>query len=103
MGSTEGQVPTDLLNLMQAAALLPGRQADSGSCSVDTLRRWVRKGTLRSWRIVGQVVVSKGDVLALAVPVPPPAKPAPKGPTKAQQRAEEAFVRRQMERAGLIK
>ena len=53
------------------------------------LCRWVRKGRLRAWKLVGRVRVSRADVLALAVPVEErpglPARPRKLSPRRREE------------------
>lgn len=56
----------DVLTPSEAASLLP-------NTSVDSIRRWIRNGTLRAHRLPnGRYLVWRSDVEALLAPVAPP-------------------------------
>jgi hypothetical protein len=63
--------PPDLMNLEEAAALLPSpRGSKSGRLSVATLYRYMNSGKLPYWRMPGNFrLVSRADVLSLLEPV----------------------------------
>ena len=61
------ELPEDAVTLNAAAALLPGSRPGR-RLSLKSMYRWVMEGRLRGWRVGRTLLVSKGDVLALARP-----------------------------------
>jgi hypothetical protein len=80
-------VPDDLIEMRAAAR--------AAKCHLATAYRWVLSGRLRSWKRAGRRFVSRAELLALFIPVPPGpgAKHVP-GPTRQQQERETAATLR---------
>jgi hypothetical protein len=80
-------IPDDLIEMRQAAR--------AAKCHLATAYRWILSGRLRSWKRAGRRFVSRAELLALFVPVPPRegARHVP-GPTRQQQERETAATLR---------
>lgn len=58
---SECPIPTDLIGLCEAAAMLPSRKPGK-RLNASVLYRWIRQSKLLAWRIGGHWYVSKKDI-----------------------------------------